>query len=210
MPYFDDMAYLLSNLPISHPKPETRNSKSKDRDSFVICLMGLIIRHATRDDARLIADISHQTFFETFAPSNTKEDMDKFLKEQFTKGRLMMEVGMPGNIFLLAYQEEEVAGYVKLRDGQTPSSLGKTPALEIARLYAMTEMIGKGVGSLLMQTSIDIARQKGKQVVWLGVWEKNRRAIDFYTKWGFEKFDETDFLLGNDLQRDWLMMKKLL
>ena len=70
-------------------------------------------------------------------------------------------------------------------------------------------MIGKGVGSQLMEASLHEARRKNKEVVWLGVWERNQRAIDFYLKWGFEKFDETDFLLGDDVQRDWLMKKVL-
>ena len=60
-----------------------------------------------------------------------------------------------------------------------------------------------------MQRSIDICREKNKEVLWLGVWEKNQRAIDFYTRWGFEKFDETTFLLGDDLQNDWLMRKTI-
>jgi diamine N-acetyltransferase len=169
--------------------------------------MNVSLRYATRKDAVLIADISRQTFYETFASYNTREDMDKFLKEQFTRGRLIMEVGAVENTFLLAYVDGEVGGYVKLRDGKRPKSLGTVPALEIARLYCVTQMIGKGVGKLLMQQSIDIARKMKKKLVWLGVWEKNQRAIDFYAKWGFTKFDETDFLLGNDLQRDWLMKR---
>jgi ribosomal protein S18 acetylase RimI-like enzyme len=176
---------------------------------FVICVMSLTIRYAGLQDAVLIADISHQTFFETFAADNRKEDMDKFLNEQFTKGKLMMEVGARENIFLLAYYNEEVAGYVKLRDGRTPTALGNVDGLEIARIYVMTDMIGKGVGKQLMQSIINIAKEKSKDVLWLGVWEKNQRAIEFYTKWGFEKFAETDFLLGDDVQRDWLMKKSL-
>jgi len=171
--------------------------------------MSVVIRQATVDDARLIADISHQTFYETFIADNSKEDMDKFLNEQFTKGKLMLEVGVTDSIFLLAYSDSEVAGYVKLRDSKVPLSLGTVNALEIARIYSLAHFIGKGIGKSLMQASIDLAKAKGKEAVWLGVWEKNRRAIDFYTKWGFEKFDETDFLLGNDLQRDWLMRKSL-
>ena len=169
--------------------------------------MNFIIRHATHEDAVLIADISQQTFSETFGADNKKEDMDKFLNEQFTKGKLMLEVGTPENIFLLALLEDEVAGYVKLRESKKPLMLSNMNAMEIARIYSMTNMIGKGVGKALMQASIDLAKEKGKEVIWLGVWEKNQRAIDFYIKWGFEKFDETDFLLGNDLQRDWLMRK---
>jgi ribosomal protein S18 acetylase RimI-like enzyme len=171
--------------------------------------MTLVIREATVADAKLIADISHQTFYDTFAAYNSKEDMDKFLNQQFTKGKLILEVGAKGNIFLLAYDKDVVAGYVKLRDERIPPGMGNVTALEVARLYAMTNQIGKGIGSLLMQSSVDIARQKNKEWLWLGVWEKNQRAIDFYTKWGFEKFDETDFLLGDDLQRDWLMKRKV-
>lgn len=167
------------------------------------------IRTAGINDAQLIADISQQTFYDTFAADNRPEDMDKFLNQQFTKGRLMLEVGAPGNIFLLAFDDDKVAGYVKLRDAKRPAQFLGKPALEIARLYAMTEMIGKGVGSRLMQASIDIAKEQQKEIVWLGVWEKNQRAIEFYRRWGFEVFGEWDFLLGNDVQRDWLMKKHL-
>jgi len=88
---------------------------------------------ATREDAVLIADISRQAFYDTFAADNTKEDMEKFLEEQFTRGRLMMEVGSPENTFLLATIDNEVAGYVKLRDGKLPDELKCSTALEIAR-----------------------------------------------------------------------------
>ena len=171
--------------------------------------MSLSIRYAGLEDAVLIADISHQTFYDTFAAANTRENMDKFLNEQFTKGKLMMEVGARENIFLLAYFKEEIAGYVKLRDARTPKLLGDVDGLEIARIYVMNNMIGMGVGKQMMQSVINIAKEKAKDVLWLGVWENNQRAIDFYKKWGFEKFDETDFLLGDDVQRDWLMRKVL-
>ena len=165
------------------------------------------LRYATKDDAALIADISQQSFYDTFAADNTEADMAKFLNEQFTKGKLMLEVGAPENIFLLAYQENNIAGYVKLREGKKLAALQGVAAMEIARLYVLKAFIGKGVGRLLMEASLRIAKEKKKEMVWLGVWEKNERAIRFYTSWGFEKFDECDFLLGDDLQRDWLMKK---
>ncbi len=171
--------------------------------------MDLTVRYATNNDATLIADISRQTFYETFAAENRKEDMDKFLREQFTKGKLIMEVGNMENIFLLANSGDDVAGYAKLREAKEPEKLKNVKTMEIARIYAMPNMIGKGVGNLLMKTSISIAKEKGKEVIWLGVWEKNIRAIDFYKKWDFEKFDVSDFLLGDDVQCDLLMKKEL-
>jgi len=171
--------------------------------------MDLSLRYATKDDAALIAEISRKTFYDTFAADNTKENMDKFLKDQFTKGRLMLEAGAPGNTFLLAYYNDAVAGYVKLREGKILEELKSFSAIEIARIYVVREFLGKQVGAFLMQACLDIAKQKEKQLIWLGVWEQNQRAVDFYRKFGFEKFGECDFLLGDDMQRDWLMKKHL-
>ncbi len=168
--------------------------------------MNLIIKEASIDDAELIADMSRETFYETFIADNSKEDMDKFMTEQFTREALIQEVGATGNIFFLAYVDDKPAGYARLRNKEShelPNSI------EIARLYAATNMIGKGVGKALMEACIATATRLNKKLIWLGVWEKNERAIRFYLKFGFEKFSEHDFLLGNDLQRDWMMKKEL-
>ncbi len=171
--------------------------------------MSLEVRYATAKDAALIADISRETFYETFADQNTKEDMEIFLSVQFTRGRLMLEVGTPGKIFLLAEEGDQVAGYAKLNEGRQPLHIGSKNTMELARLYVVKSWIGKGVGSVLMNKIIEIATGQGKDMLWLGVWKENTRAIEFYKKWGFEIFDECDFMLGNDLQKDWLMKKKI-
>ena len=167
------------------------------------------IQEATKADAALIADLSRQTFYDSFAADNTKEDMDKFMNEQFTREGLMEEVGAAGNVFLLAYEGDEVVGYARMRQTPDPIKAESEPAIEIARIYAVQKSIGKGVGSALMQWCIDFARQKNARVIWLGVWEKNYKAIAFYTKWGFEQFSEHVFMVGNDAQTDWLMKKEL-
>jgi len=168
--------------------------------------MKIDIRLAVRADAELIADLSRQTFRDTFAAQNTKEDMDKFLNEQFTKRALMREVEDGESVFLIASVDHEIAGYARLRPRSRPEFEDQL-SLEIARIYAVNKMIGKGVGSALMQECIRIAKEKNQQLLWLGVWKENKTAIEFYKRWGFEIFAEADFLLGNDLQRDWLMKR---
>lgn len=167
------------------------------------------IRRATAEDAAMIADLSRKTFYDSFAADNTPEDIDKFMNEQFTREKLIAEVTDPESIFLLAVIDGEVAGYARLRHSPNPPELGDKPALEIARIYAVTHIIGKGVGSALMQECLTIARDLKKAILWLGVWEHNQRAIDFYTKWGFRKFSDHIFVVGNDPQTDWLMQKEL-
>lgn len=167
------------------------------------------MRYATITDAELVADVSRQAFYDTFAPDNTEANMRKFLDEQFTKGKLMLEVGAAGNIFLLADDNDNIAGYLKINETRKREELKGLNAIELARIYVVKDYIGKGIGKLLMQAAVDIAKQKEKEVIWLGVWKQNKRAIDFYTAWGFEIFAETTFLLGDDLQYDWLMKKDL-
>jgi ribosomal protein S18 acetylase RimI-like enzyme len=167
----------------------------------------IIIRQATESDAELIADLSRQTFYDSFAEYNTKENMDKFMNEQFTREKLIDEVTQPWHVFFLAFLNDEPVGYVKLRDSSVPMKLQGQSCIEIARIYSIQKTIGRGVGKRLMQACHDIAKQKGKKILWLGVWEANQRAVDFYMKWGFKKFGDQKFVLGDDIQTDWLMKK---
>jgi ribosomal protein S18 acetylase RimI-like enzyme len=169
----------------------------------------LTIRYATADDAELIADLSRKTFYETFGYVNTKENMDKFMNEQFTREKLIKEVAEPGNTFLLAFDGDAPVGYARMREGKKFPEFENSDSMEIARIYVVNSYIGTGVGQQMMRQCIFIARELKKEIIWLGVWEKNSRALAFYTKWGFEKFGGQDFLLGDDLQKDWLLMKKL-
>ena len=164
----------------------------------------ITLRIATTADASLIAEISRETFYETFAEHNTKADMDKFLSEQFSKEQLIEEVGVEGNTFLLACINDLPAGYIFLKEG-SHKNLQHKKAVEISRLYSVTSFIGKGIGKALMLAAIDHAKKYNFGLIWLGVWEHNFRAIQFYHSFGFEKFDEHDFILGDDVQKDWLM-----
>src|SRR4249919_115343 len=97
----------------------------------------ITIRIATISEAELIADMSRQTFYDSFAAFNSKEDMDKFLNEQFTREALINEVATVNNIFLLAYDDNEPVGYARMRENNIPPSLGTDRAVEIARIYAV-------------------------------------------------------------------------
>ena len=169
----------------------------------------ITIHLASTADAELIADMSQQTFYDTFAAVNTKEDMDKFMNEQFCKKMLIEEVLDSKNIFLLAFEGDTPIGYAYLREGEKRTQFNEKSSIEIARIYAYKSSIGRGVGKALMEECIAVAGRMKRAILWLGVWEKNQRAIEFYSKWGFEKFAEHDFVLGNDVQRDWLMYKKM-
>ena len=167
------------------------------------------IRRAKAEDAVLIADLSRQTFYDSFHAFNTPENMEKFMAEQFTREKLIGEFYDPKNTFLLACEEDRVLGYTKLRVSDEDSDRPSAGAIEIVRIYALREQIGKGIGSLLMKEALEFARRKKFSVIWLGVWEHNTRAIAFYEKWGFRRYGQHVFLLGDDPQTDFLLSMML-
>ena len=168
--------------------------------------MSLQIEQVTQDDLIDLVKISRKTFFDTFQNHNTVEDMQLFLDSTFVPEALQIEMNVLTNFFFLARQQHSVVGYLKLSTAPI-EGLNEKEVLEISRIYVDKTKIGSGVGKAIMEFSIDYAKKLNKKIVFLGVWEHNQRGIDFYTKFGFEKFGEHKFLLGNDLQTDWLMKK---
>lgn len=172
-------------------------------------MLDLTLIPATASHAVQLADLSRKTFYETFAASNTASDMELFMEKQFSREKLVAEVVDPSCYFFIAQVNGELAGYLKLQEGESYPEFDGKSSIEIARIYADSSFIGSGVGKALMECALEQAALKNREIIWLGVWEHNQRAISFYTKWGFEKFGVHDFLLGTDRQTDWLMMRSV-
>ncbi|WNM17944.1 GNAT family N-acetyltransferase [Flavobacterium capsici] len=160
-------------------------------------------------DLEQLQKIGRQTFKETFSESNSEENMKTYLEEGFSKEKLTAELNNKDSEFYFATLEKEVIGYLKINFGESQTELKDNKALEIERIYVSKEFHGKSVGQLLYDKAIEVAKQKGSEYVWLGVWEENPRAINFYKKNGFVEFDKHIFKLGNDEQTDIMMKMKL-
>jgi len=164
------------------------------------------ITRVTLNDIDQLQKISRQTFYETFSAGNTEEDMNKYLEDVLSIEKLTAELNDTSTEFYFAVLDNKVIGYLKLNFGQSQTELKDDKALEIERIYVLKEFHGRKVGQLLYEKAIQIARQSNADYVWLGVWEENPRAINFYKKNGFVAFDKHIFKLGNDEQTD-IMMK---
>jgi len=168
------------------------------------------IRIASVADAQLLSDLGARTFYDTFVSANTPEDMTLYLAKNFNRDQLERELKEEGSTFLIAQLGSSPVGYARMRKPEEPEGLNESNQIEIERIYSVKEYLGKAVGKSLMEACLNIAKQEGHKVAWLGVWEHNPRAISFYQKWGFEKFGTHPFLLGKDLQTDILMKKEII
>lgn len=170
--------------------------------------MPIIIRRAAISDAKQIAEFSRTSFYESFSDQNTEENMEKFMLK-FSVESLVAEVSIPENVFYLALEADQIAGYIKLCYAPNPEIYNHDQAVEISRIYVDKSRIGQGIGNKLMAHGLETARESGIKMAWLGVWEHNLSALAFYKKWGFERFGEHIFMLGDDPQTDWLLEKEL-
>ena len=167
------------------------------------------IRPATSEDAKLLTDLGAQTFAAAFAKDNTPEDMADYLTANFNHEKLAEELADVDSTFFIAEVEQQACGYAKLKKGKLPESISNNNTIELERLYTLPEYFGKGVGEALMRSCFEAAKQSGFEAVWLGVWERNLRALAFYRKIGFREVGNKTFQLGSDIQTDKVMERAL-
>lgn len=163
------------------------------------------IKKATTTDLETIQEISIQTFKETFTAVNTPENIANYIHQSFSTTQLIAELNRVDSHFYLAYSNEKVVGYLKINLGDAQTETINNNALEVHRIYVIKSFHGKNIGQLLLDKAKTIAQSTGVEFIWLGVWEKNYRALQFYTKNGFVVFDKHVFTLGQDKQTDLLM-----
>ena len=164
------------------------------------------IRKISIEDLDQLQKIGQQTFRETFAKDNTEENMKAYLDTGFSREKLASELDDKNTEFYFAELSNQIIGYLKLNFGNSQTEIQTENAVEVERIYVLKEHQGKKVGQALFDKAIEIGKQKQADYIWLGVWEKNPKAIRFYEKNGFEAFDKHVFFLGEDEQTD-IMMK---
>lgn len=172
--------------------------------------MAISVKEAGVNDAEVISKLSTETFFETYSWYNTPENMLEYTQKHFNIKHTQKELASENNWFFLARENDEVIGYVKLRIEETPPELKGKKHIEIERIYVQKKHQKKRVGFLLFKKCMKFSKEKNFDVIWLGVWEQNLNAINFYIKAGFTKFGEHAFQLGKDLQKDYLMKFELM
>ncbi|WP_430748909.1 GNAT family N-acetyltransferase [Candidatus Enterococcus moelleringii] len=159
--------------------------------------------------AEILLDLGLRTFNDTFSPQNTPENMEAYVSEAFQLDKMAAELANPDSNFFFIYTDDQLAGYLKVNVNDAQTEDIAENALEIERIYVDVAFKGQGLGKALMEKALEVAKEKGRTTVWLGVWEKNLPAIGFYQKQGFEKVSQHSFWMGDDEQTDFILAKTL-
>lgn len=171
--------------------------------------MEICVRKCVPEDQSALQKLSASTYYETFAPFNTAENMKKYLDGAFGGDSLKRELSCAQSEFFFALCDGVPAGYLKLNEAPGQTDINDPRSLEIQRIYVSAEYQRLGLGALLMKKALSAAAEAGKDYVWLGVWEKNEKALAFYKKYGFVQTGTHIFDLGGDKQTDLLLCRRL-
>ena len=171
--------------------------------------MELSLRKCTTEDLDILRDLAIKIFQDTFADKNSPENMEEYINRGFAKEKLYEELKDCNSDFFFLNADGNIAGYMKINETPSQTEINDRLSLEIERLYMSAEYQGKGLGQYMMQQAINIAQRREKRYIWLGVWEKNEKALRFYKNNGFYKIGAHSFVMGDDDQTDFLMRKDL-
>lgn len=168
-----------------------------------------MVRPAGPADAAWLAALAEHTFRETYSAENTPENMERYVREHFSRARQEAELLDPRMTTLVAEVDGRAAGYAQLARSEPASPVTGPAPLEVVRFYVDRPWHGQGVAQTLMAAAVETARGAGARTLWLGVWERNERAIAFYRKSGFADVGTQTFVLGTDHQRDLVLARSL-
>ncbi len=172
--------------------------------------MSFYFRECKSEDLDELRDLSIRTYTETFADFNTEENMNEYLNRAYNRETLRDELMNSASKFYFLHTRNNLVGYLKLNKYRAQTDIKDPESIELERIYVVKEFQGNGFGKVLMEKAIEVAVSSQKKYLWLGVWEKNTKALNFYKKKGFYAFGKHLFVMGDDEQTDYILRKDLM
>jgi ribosomal protein S18 acetylase RimI-like enzyme len=167
------------------------------------------IRRAEEDDALELSVLAERTFRTAFAESNTAANMQLHCATTYGQALQLAEIRESSRETWVAEADKRLLAYVQLRLGAVSPMISGERPVEIQRFYVDASHHGTGLAHQLIAHVLARAEAAGSSALWLGVWERNPRALAFYRKWGFDVVGEQTFKVGDDPQRDLVMRRDM-
>lgn len=169
----------------------------------------LRLRSPSPDEAELLARLGRQAFTETFGHLYASEDLTAHLVKDYDPAMLARSLGAADEHWRLAEWQGQPAGFVKWGRCHLPLQPVALPQAELHRLYVLQAFQGKRIGRSLMDAALAHMQDHGAGEICLGVWENNHKSQAFYASYGFEKAGEYDYPVGRQIDREWILRKRL-
>ncbi|RZK52754.1 MAG: GNAT family N-acetyltransferase [Pedobacter sp.] len=160
----------------------------------------ILLRRAKAEDMPIVADLAERIWPKTYSEYISDEQLRYMLDLMYNQGELLAQLEK-GYIFLMASEEDKNVGFACYSITDSVNSVYK-----LHKIYVLPEMHGKGVGKILMNEVVNLAKRNGGKSLELNV-NKNNRAKDFYLKNGFKIKESVTIDIGNGFVMDDFIME---
>lgn len=164
----------------------------------------ITISESTIEDFGTIREIAYATWPVTYGEILSKSQLDYMLEMMYSDATLIDNLTNKGHHFIVINENANPLGFASYEHHYL-----KTNTTRLHKLYLLPESQGKGMGKMLMNKIVALAKENQCDVISLNVNKFNKSHV-FYTKMGFDIVAEEDLEIGNGyLMEDYKMEKKL-
>lgn len=165
---------------------------------------GWTLRRATQGDAASLALLGAATFLESYAGELGGGDILAHCARRHTIAAYAEGLASGWCAWLAEAPRGAPIGYAVLSTSDIPQA--QPGDLELKRIYALSRWHGSGLGPALLATAVEEARARGAPRLLVGAYARNRRALAFYRRSGFEVAGERSFTVGATTYDDDVVM----
>ena len=160
------------------------------------------IRPARPEDADALAALGRRTFIDTFVAVDgfaipyPPNDLATFLDATFSPQATATKLEEPGAAWWVAERDGALLAFANVGPNTLPHPEAAPGNAELRRLYVAREAQGLGLGTRLLNLSLDWMTANGSGPQWIGFWSGNLKAQKLYAAYGFEKAGDYFFPVG--------------
>ncbi|CAL2082731.1 GNAT family N-acetyltransferase [Tenacibaculum sp. 190524A05c] len=168
------------------------------------------IKLATPADTELLALLGRVTFRESHGDYiEDKTNLNEYLDKAFSFETTQKEVNDSNNVYFIIYKNHFPVGYAKLVLNATSPFIPNERSCRLERIYVLDEFISQKFGIDLLNQTVEKAKELNFEVMWLSVYIKNTKAINFYLKNDFEEVGSISFKISKQGYENPILAKKL-
>lgn len=174
----------------------------------------ILYRGVTAQDIDALAALGRSSFADAFAHLYSAENLNMFLDEVYTPAEIASEMANPQRLYRVAVRGETLLGYckLKLKTGfgvDIGANMAGRKVIDLSQLYLHSDTTGKGIGNALMIWALEEAKARGCDDILLSVYSENYGAQRFYGRYGFTKYADIYFMVGNHRDDEFLYRLQL-
>ncbi|SHG20211.1 L-amino acid N-acyltransferase YncA [Flavobacterium fluvii] len=161
------------------------------------------IFQATVEDIETIQKIAHTAWPVTYGDILSKEQIDYMLEKMYSEATLMDNLNK-GHHFVLVKENSVCLGFASFEHNYLNEKCTR-----LHKIYLLPEAHGKGLGKMLLERIVALAKENHSDTISLNVNKFNKVCV-FYKKMGFEVVAEEDLDIGDGyLMEDYKMEMKI-